>query len=959
MDAERWKRLDDLFHRAVDLPVGRRRAFLDEACADDPELRAELEALITSDPDAEGAFEGYAGEIARLAESVTSGFGTMVGRYRIVRELGHGGMGTVMLAERADGEYDQRVAIKFVTSGVLAPDLLERLRAERQILARLQHANIARLLDGGTTEQGTPYLVMEYVDGLPIDRYCEERELGLEERLRIFLDVCSAVEHAHEHGVVHRDIKPGNVFVPDDGHPKLLDFGIAKVVAEVEADEVTRTVARRLTPEYASPEQIRGAPVTPATDVYALGGVLYRLLTGVVAHRVEGSGLAEWERIVCHTKPMAPSERVRSDPQATGSATIRSWRQRLRGDLDNIVLKALHFDPARRYASVRDLIEDLERRLRGEPVRARGDSWLYRSSRFGRRHRVELTLAAVATAAVAALFLGGGGTAPPEPQPVTFVDDRVAVGVFANETGDPDLTPLGSMAMDWIVDGLAKTGLVEVVPAVVSVAVYQQADLTTSATPASAASQVALETGAATVVSGAIYSAGDSIEIRTRITDTRTGALLEVLDPYRVPAAEAQRALQPLRQQVMASLATVLNPRLGDYAMVIEQPPSYEAYEAFVLGVEAYVDLDDETALEHWRRATEADPGYISAHLATALPFINLGRFAEADSVARWVEALGEELAPLEEASMRFLLAYMRGDREEAYRRAVRGAEVAPTSVLAYQAAREALDTRRFHEALDRIAAIDPTRGFMNGWVSYWTVVTQTEHALGDHDTELERARRGRAQYPESMSVLATELQAQAARGQLLALRSLMADAADLEPQLGWTVERLGLTAVRELRAHGHGFDLWVVLRQLRATLEEAPAPQQPADAVALALGFYEAGDWERVGGLAADWAPRASGADAFRLAALTALTDVRLGRGDGMEMARRLEADTTPYRFGEPDFWAMRLHALAGRLDDAVAALRSARASGFPWTMEVHREQDFAGLAGYGPFEELQRSID
>ena len=290
---------------------------------------------------------------------------------------------------------------------------------------------------------------------------------------------------------------------------------------------------------------------------------------------------------------------------------------------------------------------------------------------------------------------------------------------------------------------------------------------------------------------------------------------------------------------------------------------------------------------------------------------------------------------------------------------AVRGAEVAPTSVLAYQAAREALDTRRFHEAIERISAIDPTRGFMNGWVSYWTVMTQAHHALGDHESELDHARSGRAQYPESMSLLAAEVQAQAARGRSLALRSLLSEASALEPQLGWTVERLGLTAVRELRAHGHGLDLWLALRQLRSALEEATEPESPADAVALALGRYEAGNWARVRALAGAWEPRASGADAFRLAALDALAEIRLGLGDGEEIARRLEADTASYRFGEPDFWATRIHAVANRPDAAVAALGNAHASGFPWTLEIHREQDLAGLAGYAPFEELERGID
>jgi hypothetical protein len=202
-------------------------------------------------------------------------------------------------------------------------------------------------------------------------------------------------------------------------------------------------------------------------------------------------------------------------------------------------------------------------------------------------------------------------------------------------------------------------------------------------------------------------------------------------------------------------------------------------------------------------------------------------------------------------------------------------------------------------------------------------------------------------------------VQAQAARGRMVSLRSLLGRAAELDPQLGWSVERLGLTAVRELRAHGHRFDLWLAIRQLRSALDASSEPEQASDAIALALGYYEAGDWSRARALVDAWEPRASGTEAFRLAAIGALADVRLGHGDGAATAARLEADATSYRFGEPHFWAMRNHALAGRPDAAVAALRSARARGFPWTIELHREQDLASLAGYAPFEELQRGID
>jgi eukaryotic-like serine/threonine-protein kinase len=380
---ERWDAIQSLFLVAAKLEPGGRAAFLSEACCDDVSLRRDVEGLLAAEARGDGdAF------IANVIAAAAHGFaeeldvprtGVQVGPYRLGRELGRGGMGTVYLAERADEQYRATVAVKFMRGALAAPEFARRFRAERQILADLTHPNIAWLLDGGTAPDGTPYLVMEHVDGLPIDEWCEQRSLGLSGRLALFQRVCDAVQYAHQALIVHRDLKPSNILVTTDGTPKLVDFGIAKLVTGDRAGEATTTLPL-LTPAYAAPEQARGGRITVATDVYALGGILYRLLTGRTPLDLTGASPGEIERRICEEEPALPSAAT------TGAGA--AWRRRLRGDLDTIVLKALRKEPQRRYASVADLSEDLRRYVDGEAVRARRATLAYRAVKFGTRHRV-------------------------------------------------------------------------------------------------------------------------------------------------------------------------------------------------------------------------------------------------------------------------------------------------------------------------------------------------------------------------------------------------------------------------------------------------------------------------------------------------------------------------------------------------------------------------------------------
>jgi eukaryotic-like serine/threonine-protein kinase len=340
--------------------------------------------------------------------------GLRVGPYEIVREIGRGGMGAVYLATRADDEYKKQVAIKVVKRGMDTEVVLHRFREERQILANLVHPSISSLLDGGTTEDERPYLVMEYIDGEPIDSYCQGRKLAIRDRLRLFRGVLAAVQHAHQNLVIHCDLKPRNILVTPAGEPKLLDFGIAKMLSPDAAVSRTVTSMRQMTPEYASPEQVRGEVLSTSTDVYSLGVILYELLAGRRPYRLIDSGPEELVRLVCREDPPRPSLTVSPDPAEAPTLRLpagappevsdpRRRRRELAGDLDNIVMKAMHKEIERRYASVEQLSEDIRRHLEGLPVLARRDSFGYRASKFVRRHR-----AGVAATALFLVSLVGG-----------------------------------------------------------------------------------------------------------------------------------------------------------------------------------------------------------------------------------------------------------------------------------------------------------------------------------------------------------------------------------------------------------------------------------------------------------------------------------------------------------------------------------------------------------------------
>ncbi len=551
-------------------------------------------------------------------------------------------MGAVYLATRADDEYRKQVAVKVVKRGMDTDAILRRFRNERQILANLDHPHIAKLLDGGTTEDGLSYFVMDYVEGLPIDVYCDARRLPIIERLKLFRTACSAVHYAHQHHVVHRDLKPSNILVTAEGVPKLLDFGIAKLLdPEVSARTIKPTAGLRpMTPDYASPEQVRGEAITPASDVYSLGVMLYELLTGHRPYHVQSATPQEAERVICEQEPEKPSVVVGrcSAGLQPGSAALKGGatdgtpesvtetrgespeklRRQLRGDLDNIVLMALRKEPERRYASIEQFSEDIRRYLQGRPVRSRPDTLAYRSGKFIRRNRTGV-LASVLTAAIFLVLIVIGrflpGSRPPAMErPI----QSLAVLPLANLSNDP--------AQEYFADGMTEA-LITDLAQIRSLRVISRTSVMRYKGSRKPLPEVARALHVDAVVEGSVLRSGDRVRITAQLiqgaTDRHLWAKTYERDMRDVLALQGEVA-QAITQEIKVRLTPQEQIRLES-----SRPVDREAYEAYLKGRYYWNRRTAEglkKAIEYFEKAINLDPAYALAYSGLADSYALLPR---------------------------------------------------------------------------------------------------------------------------------------------------------------------------------------------------------------------------------------------------------------------------------------------------------------------------------------------
>jgi serine/threonine protein kinase/TolB-like protein/Tfp pilus assembly protein PilF len=567
MTPERWKQVEAVFEQALELPAGQRTHFVQRTCDGDEEMRREVESLLHSHARA-GRFIDQPSLFIAKDESEGNGVaianGQLIGSYRVVREIGRGGMGAVYLAERADEQYHKRVAIKLIKRGMDTDAVLRRFRNERQILARFDHANIARLFDAGTVAAGLPYFVMEYVEGVPIDKYCNQHALSVPDRLKLFWEVCAAVSYAHRCGVIHRDIKSSNIVVTTEGMPKLVDFGIAKILQPAQGSETLLTTAdlRPMTPQYASPEQVRGEALTVATDIYSLGVVLYELLTGQLPYRFISQSPQDVARAITEQEPTRPSTAVKgreSKIENRESVDLRFTKydsRLLRGDLDNILLKALRKEPAQRYQSVEQLSGDIRHHLKGRPIIARPVRAPARVWRWTRRNPI-LTGAAgmcLLLALTVLWLVREQFTTPRTPPP----EKSIAVLPFENLSRDPDNAFLTDGVQDEILTALSRIAGLKVISRT-SVIEYKSGitrDLR----------EIGQQLGVAHVLEGSVQRSANRVRVNAQLVDARTDAHLwaqtydrELADVFAIESDIAKAIANQLRAKLSVSERTAIS----------------------------------------------------------------------------------------------------------------------------------------------------------------------------------------------------------------------------------------------------------------------------------------------------------------------------------------------------------------------------------------------------------------
>lgn len=619
--AQQWQRVKTILADALQRPSPEdRTAYLERSCGGDTTLMREVEALLAqSTANLDELADNTPMAFARAATAQPSG--RRIGAYEIVREIGRGGMGAVYLAKRADGQFEKEVAIKLLKRGTDTDEILRRFQAERRILARLDHPNIARLLDAGTTDDALPYFVMEYVVGERITDFVRERKLSVPDRLALFLKICDAVECAHKNHIVHRDLKPGNIVVTRDGDPKLLDFGIAKLL-EIgdDATEVTLTSERRMTPVCASPEQARGETVTPASDVYALGALLYELLTEQTSHRFLSShpSSSEVSQVVCEQEPLRPS-------LTAPSAEVR----RLRGDLDNIVLMALRKEPARRYPSVADFADDIQRHLDGRPVHARPNTAGYLTTRFVARHKQSIGTLLVATLVALSfvLFYHSRMTSSPQVSgALTAPEKSIAVLPLKNLSDAKDDAYLADAIQEEIVTNLGKIADLKVIsPA--SVAKYRG----TIKDPREIGEVIQV----AHLLEGSVQRAGGRVHVNVQLVDTRTGAQTWA-DQFERDLTDIFGIQKEIAQRIASQLQVNLS---STEKATIETRPTQdtEAYDLYLRGNALMTALqsssdwvaDELQAIDLLNRAVARDPAFALAYGLLARAHVILFRFGD------------------------------------------------------------------------------------------------------------------------------------------------------------------------------------------------------------------------------------------------------------------------------------------------------------------------------------------
>jgi len=927
----RWPRIEALFEGALSQPGARRPEWLRDACPDDAELRAEVEKMLAAHEQPGGILDMRppAGQhTPRLSgEMVRQLTDALAERYTIERELGRGGMATVFLAH--ERKHARPVVLK-----VLKPDVAARWGAERfvrevQIAARLAHPHILGLIDSGEAG-GTLYYVMPYVEGETLRHRLDRRgALPTPEAMVLLRDVADALAYAHRAGVVHRDLKPENVLCAAD-HAFLMDFGVAKLLTPVAGHaHLTQYGASVGTPAYMAPEQLAADPhADHRVDIYAWGLIAYEMLTGRL-----------------------PDETVRGRASGISQALARR-RPEAPPPLAELVGQCLADDPSERLGEAALLLERLTSLTTPTPAAptppggagpqaaAAPPPGFVRRTSARARARARRAFAGGALAGVVALAVlsaaagaawlrwgraGGGGGKVPSP---------VAVAAFANETGDPGLDSWGRLAGDWVTQGLDETGLVTVVPWPSALEASERVRAERAAgRPANTAEMISDETGARTVVTGSYYLVNDSIQFRVQVTDARGRRLLGAATPtVGAPRDSAQLAVRALRDRLKAAVAIWSDERLEGIPDLSRRPPTFEAYQAFDRGMQRFLGQEYTASAPEFRQAFALDSSFVVSLLYAGNAYWNMGQWDSLGVVLRLVRSRGAELSEYDRAWQEFLEEHLAGNGDRALAAIRRAAELAAGTRASYTLAQTANNADRPREALEALERVDPNRGAMRGWSSYYTELTHSLHLLGDHQRELAAARRLRVQYPERRVGLSLEARALGALGRTAELDSIIAAALPLPPTNYWSQGAAMVIAGEELSAHGHPAEGKAFLERAVAWLggQLALAPTDRPHRYWMGSALYDLGRYREAAvyfhALAKEFPDR------LIYRGLAAVSAARTGDPNP---ERILGDSTVPRERGEYTAWLARLAAIRGDQDRAAALFADAvrfGITGLPW---------------------------
>jgi len=933
MDPGRWKRISELFEAALDLPPGERTEWLRAQSLADPAILPEVEELLAAhgrtegvldrprpnpvgEPAAEAGSEGP--ELARRLDLA------LEGRYRIIRELGRGGMAVVFLAwER---KHDRRVVLK-----VMRPEIAARLSGDRfarevRLAARLSHPHIVGLIDSGTAD-GFLYYVMPHLEGESLRSLLRRNgPLELEEAVPLLRDVARALAHAHAEGVVHRDLKPANVLVAGH-HAYLLDFGVAKSFEADEGDDpLTRTGDAVGTPRYMAPEQLAGmADANHRADLYAWGQLAHEMLTGRVRFLepadMEGGTVAP--RVAEH---------------------LRSERPEIPVGLSELIGQCLEVHPGRRISSADALL--------GVLGASSGDSGSGRVPRLARQPRQArilpglLAAAAVVAAAAAAITLRNGAGDDREPGlAVTAANSAgvlgapIAVTAFRNETGDPSLDVVGRLVGDWISEGLVHAGVGAVVPWLSSLEAAE------SAARSGADGQVmdpvaalAAGTGARTVVTGSYYALGeDELSFRAEVIDSRNGAIVSATGAITAHRDSVESAIRAVRDRVMGSIAMATDTRLSAAAGRVSRPPTFAAYRAFDRGLSLYLRQEYTRAVPELLRAWELDPEFFDAPLLGATNLVNTGTDdgrRRADSLLASLRERRGEFSELQELRWQYLRALLDSDGSSALQAALQAAELTSASRTSYNAAHAALAVGRPGLAVEILERMDPDSGPLREWLHYWTVLAHARHLTGDFEAELTAARSMRVRFPDRRIGAVIEARALAADGRTRELDSLLISLEGLPPGVYWSQGAAMVVAGEELRAHGRQEAGEAMLHRGRAWLEDrlSEDPGLRQHRYWLGSALYDLNEFDGATRMFADLAREFPERSQYR-----GLYALGLARTGDAEAAEELLETGFEYALGERTALLARLAAIGGDPARAVSLLSTALQQGLEGTVWLH----------------------